>query len=240
MKHLLNNLTEQEKNSIREQHTGGMEVVTKHFSRLMNGKSGDSKPLIKKPTLLLLSVFVVSTCGLIYELVAGTLASYVLGDSVMQFSTIIGLYLFSMGVGSYLSRYFNNNLLAWFIRIEIMIAIVGGFSPTALFVLFEQVYYFRLVLYSLVFLTGVFVGLEIPLLMRILKDEFSFSDLVSEIFTFDYIGALLASLVFPLFFVPQLGLIRTALVFGLLWFGFGLALVWLWFWLLFFFGLALD
>ena len=48
MKHLLNNLTEQEKNSIREQHTGGMEVVTKNFSRLMNGKSGDSKPLIKE------------------------------------------------------------------------------------------------------------------------------------------------------------------------------------------------
>ena len=48
MKHLLNNLTEQEKNSIREQHTGGMNVVTENFSKLINAKSGDVKPLIKE------------------------------------------------------------------------------------------------------------------------------------------------------------------------------------------------
>jgi hypothetical protein len=48
MKHLLNNLTEQEKNSIREQHTGGMNVVTENFSRLINTKSGDVKPLVSE------------------------------------------------------------------------------------------------------------------------------------------------------------------------------------------------
>jgi len=35
MKHLLNNLTEDEKNSIRGQHTGGMNVVTENFSKLI-------------------------------------------------------------------------------------------------------------------------------------------------------------------------------------------------------------
>ena len=54
---------------------------------------------------LLISVFVIASCGLIYELIAGTLASYLLGDSVTQFSTIIGTYLFAMGIGSWLSRY---------------------------------------------------------------------------------------------------------------------------------------
>lgn len=169
-----------------------------------------------KPALLLLSVFVIATCGLIYELVAGTLASYVLGDSVTQFSTIIGTYLFAMGVGSYFSRYITKDLFTRFVQIELMIALLGGFSSALLFVLFEQVVYFRLILYALVFLTGLLVGLEIPLLMRMLKDKFTFSDLVSEIFTFDYIGALLASLVFPLFFVPYVGLIRTSLFFGIL------------------------
>jgi hypothetical protein len=43
MKHLLNNLTEEEKNSIREQHTGGMNVVNENFSKLINTKSGDAK-----------------------------------------------------------------------------------------------------------------------------------------------------------------------------------------------------
>ena len=49
---------------------------------------------------LLASVFVVAACGLLYELAAGALASYLLGDSVLQFSTIIGTYLFAMGIGS--------------------------------------------------------------------------------------------------------------------------------------------
>lgn len=48
MKHLLNDLTEKEKNSIREQHTGGMKVVTKNFSKLINTKSGDVKPLVNE------------------------------------------------------------------------------------------------------------------------------------------------------------------------------------------------
>ncbi|MDQ4139617.1 MAG: polyamine aminopropyltransferase, partial [Bacteroidota bacterium] len=171
---------------------------------------------IQVPVLLLFSVFVVATCGLIYELVAGTLASYLLGDSITQFSTIIGVYLFSMGIGSYLSKFFNRNLVAWFIQIEVMVALVGGFSSTLLFLLFDRVESFRLVLYLLVSLTGILVGLEIPLIMRILEGRFEFKDLVSKVFTFDYIGALLASIIFPLLLMPQLGILRTSFLFGLL------------------------
>lgn len=168
------------------------------------------------PLLLLLAVFVIATCGLIYELVAGTLASYLLGDSIMQFSTIIGVYLFAMGIGSFLSKYFNKNLLTWFVKIEFLVALIGGFSAAILFVLFPLASSFRIVLYFLVFLTGTLVGLEIPILMRILKDKVEFKELVSQVFTFDYIGALLASIIFPLVLVPYLGLIRTSLFFGIL------------------------
>ena len=94
--------------------------------------------MTKKPFLLLLSVFIIATCGLIYELIGGTLASYLLGDSVTQFSTIIGVYLFSMGLGSWLSKYFDKNLLSWFIKIEIMVGLVGGTSSTILFIVFES------------------------------------------------------------------------------------------------------
>ena len=180
----------------------------------------DSKRL---PLLLLVSVFVVATCGLIYELVAGTLASYLLGDSVTQFSTIIGTYLFAMGIGSYLSKFFNRNLIGWFIQIEILVGLVGGFSSSILFMLFEMVDSFRLILYLLVAITGILVGLEIPLLMRILEGRFEFKDLISKVFTFDYIGALLASIIFPLMLVPFLGLIKTSFLFGL--FNVGVALL---------------
>ncbi len=169
-----------------------------------------------RPALLLGSVAVIATCGLIYELLAGTLASYLLGDSVTQFSTIIGAYLFAMGIGSWLSKWLDEPLLRWFIRLEILVGLVGGLSAPLLFVLFEYVQSFRVVLYALVTLTGVLVGLEIPLLMRILEPRFAFRELVARVFTFDYIGALLASLVFPLVLVPHLGLIRTATLFGAL------------------------
>ena len=166
---------------------------------------------------LLASVFVVAACGLLYELVAGALASYVLGDSILQFSTIIGTYLFAMGVGSWLSRYFEHQLPAHFLRIELLVALIGGTLPAALFV--ANAYLagaFRPLLYGIVLLVGTLVGLEIPLVMRILKRNVALKDLVSQVLTFDYLGALAVSLAFPLVRVPQLGLVRTGLLFGLL------------------------
>jgi spermidine synthase len=162
-----------------------------------------------------LSVFLIAACGLIYELIAGTLASYVLGDSVFQFSTIIGSYLFAMGIGSYLSRYIVRGLVARFVSIELMVGLIGGFSSAILFLAFSYTHAFRLLLYVLVLLIGILVGLEIPLLMRILKARFQFRDLVAHVLTFDYLGALGASLLFPILLVPKLGLVRSALLFGL-------------------------
>lgn len=165
--------------------------------------------------ILLVSVLVVATCGLIYELLAGTLASYLLGDSVTQFSTVIGTYLFAMGVGSWLSRHVRSGEMAVFVRVEILIAALGGWSAAGLFLLFPLVGDFRVALYALVMTIGVLVGLEIPLLIRILRHRFAFRELVSNVLTYDYVGALIASLLFPLVLVPKLGMIRTGFVFGL-------------------------
>ncbi len=179
-----------------------------------------------RPWLLLLSVFAIATCGLVYELIAGTLASYLLGDSVTQFSTIIGVYLFAMGVGSWLSRFINGNLIAFFIRVEFLIALIGGCSAAVLFLVFGWAVSFRIPLYGIVFVIGTLVGMEIPILLRILEGRFAFKDLVSNVFSFDYVGALLASLLFPLVLVPHLGLVRSAFLFGLINAGVGiLALV---------------
>jgi len=163
---------------------------------------------------LLASAFVVATCGLVYELLAGTLATYLLGDSVTQFSTVIGFYLFAMGIGSWCSRYVRSGELRLFVRIELLIALLGGCSAAALFMLFPLVDHFRVALYAIVLAIGFFVGLEIPLLMRILKD-FDFREVVSTVLTFDYVGALAASLLFPLLLMPHLGMIRTGFLFGI-------------------------
>src|SRR3990167_6837339 len=83
---------------------------------------------------LLFSVFVVASCGLAYELIAGALSSYLLGDSILQFSTIIGSYLFAMGIGAHLSRYVRDeDAIARFVDIELAIGLFGGFSAAILF-----------------------------------------------------------------------------------------------------------
>jgi spermidine synthase len=168
------------------------------------------------PGLFLFSALVVATCGLVYELVAGTLASYLLGDSVTQFSTIIGAYLFAMGVGSWLSRYVRDDILGIFIQVEILVGVIGGCSAAVLFLLFSEVAHFRVALYGLVGLIGILVGLEIPLLLRLLEDRLALRDLVARVLAADYVGGLLASLLFPLLLVPRLGLIRTGFLFGII------------------------
>ena len=165
---------------------------------------------------LYINVFVVATCGLIYELLAGTLGSYLLGDSVTQFSLVIGLYLSAMGAGAWLSRRLVKGLARRFLEIELAVAVVGGLSAPVLFIAFGSTDSFQFVLLAFVFAIGTLVGLEIPLIMRILEGTVSFKDLVSRVLTFDYVGALAAAIMFPLVFVPRLGLVRTSLLMGVL------------------------
>jgi spermidine synthase len=134
---------------------------------------------------LLAAVLLIATCGLVYELVAGALASYLLGDSVTQFSTVIGAYLFAMGIGSWLSRFITRALVRQFVVVQVLIALVGGLSSAILFFAFGWTEVFRPILYALVVVVGTLVGLEIPLLMRILRDRFEFKDVVAHVLTFD-------------------------------------------------------
>jgi spermidine synthase len=165
--------------------------------------------------LLYVNVLLLATCGLVYELLAGTLGSYLLGDSVTQFSLVIGLYLSAMGFGAWLSKHLEGNLARRFIELELAVALVGGLSAPVLFVAFAEVQNFQFVLLGFVFAIGALVGLELPLLMRIVQAQVAFKDLVSHVLTFDYAGALFASLLFPLVLVPKLGLMRTSLCVGI-------------------------
>jgi spermidine synthase len=162
----------------------------------MRDDSMNRAPLV----LLYLNVLIIATCGLVYELLAGTLASYLLGDSVTQFSLVIGLYLSAMGVGAWLSSFVTNRVARCFIEVELGVALLGGLSAPLLFAAYAWGGTFQIVLYGLVFAIGTLVGLELPLLMRILREQLDFENLVSRVLTFDYIGAL----------------IRTSLICGLI------------------------
>ena len=164
--------------------------------------------------ILLLSVFVLAVCGLVYELIAGSLSSYLLGDSITQFSLVIGLFLTAMGVGSYLSRFFTQDLLPWFVAIEVAVGVVGGFTPLAGFTTFAYTELYVPTLFTLVFIVGALIGMEIPLMVRILQGAGSLRINVANVLAVDYIGAFAASILFPFALLPHLGLVRAGLLMG--------------------------
>ena len=169
--------------------------------------------------VLILSVLIVASCGLGYELISSALASYLLGDSILQFSSVIGCYLFAMGIGSWLSKYVkDDDVLNRFIDVELAVALLGGVSAAVLFLVFAWLSApFRAALYVGVFIIGLMVGMEIPLVMRVFNQrKAEFREIVSRVLTFDYLGALAVSLIFPLLLAPTLGLLRTGFLFGML------------------------
>ena len=165
---------------------------------------------------LLFSTFVIAICGLVYELLVGTLSSYLLGDSVYQFSLVIGLFMSSMGIGAWLSRFIQKELPKQFIRLQLLVGLLGGVSAPLLFFAFAVLGNYTPLLFLVVILLGSMLGIEIPLVIRILKEHFSLKTNVSNVFTADYIGALIAALLFPLVLVPQLGLMQSGFLIGLL------------------------
>ena len=174
--------------------------------------------------LLLFSILVVSMCGIVYELIIGAIASYLLGNSVLQFSLTVGVFMFAMGIGSLLSRYLGNDHVRYFVSVEIAIALVGGISGIALFMAFPFArVLFEFVMYGFILVIGILVGLEIPVLTTLLARGQSTKRSISEVLTLDYIGALLGSMLFPLVLLPALGPIRTSFAIGLM--NIGVALV---------------
>jgi spermidine synthase len=166
--------------------------------------------------LLLVNIFVVATCGLVYELLAGTLASYLYGNAVVQFSVVIGVYLSALGLGAWVSRLLGKDLARRFVEVELAVALAGGLSAPLLLFGFRHAALFRVLLVADLLVVGVLVGIELPLLMRLLKEELAFKEVVARALALDYAGALVASILFPLVLVPALGLVRTSALCGLL------------------------
>ena len=164
---------------------------------------------------LLAATFAVAVAGLVYELIAGAVSSYLLGDSVTQFSLVIGVFMTSMGIGAWASRYVEGAEQG-FTSSQILLGIVGGFSAPMLFLAYGYLDGLHAILFSIVIAIGALSGLEIPLITRILTERNAMDHTLSSVLTADYAGALVAAVAFPLLVVPQLGLMAASLVFGLL------------------------
>ena len=171
----------------------------------------------QQSSVLLLSILVVALCGIVYELIIGTVSSYLLGNSVYQFSITIGVFMFAMGVGSLISKYFDDQYVRNFIIIEVLIALVGGVCSIVLFMAFpfaREMY--EVVMYSLIMIIGALVGMEIPILTTLLAKKCAMKDSIANVMSLDYLGALIGSVAFPLLLLPSLGLVQSSFAIGLI------------------------
>lgn len=165
--------------------------------------------------LLMFTTLIISGCSIVYELLISAVGSYLLGDSIKQFSITIGLYMCAMGFGSHLSKYVKKNLFDFFIFVEISVGILGGISSLVLFLSNVYIASSELIMYVQIILIGTLVGLEIPILTRIIEENCdNLRVTLSNVFSFDYIGGLIGSLAFPLFLLPKLGYFSTSFLVG--------------------------
>lgn len=163
---------------------------------------------------LVVATLLMAISGLVYELLAGALSSYLLGDSTTQFSLVIGCFLSCMGLGSWISRFIKRHHLAWLIAIEIAVGIIGGSIAICGFAAFAYTSLYQVVLLGMTGVVGILVGLEIPVVMEVLKRSDRRQANIANVLSADYVGALVASLLFPFLLVPHLGLNKSGLVAG--------------------------
>ena len=171
----------------------------------------------KKYRLLMLTTLIISGCSMCYELIISAVSSYLLGNSTLQYSITIGLYMAALGLGSYISKYFKKNLFNVFATIELSIGVVGGVSSLLLFLSNIYISNYAVVMYLEIIVIGTLAGAEIPIMTRIIEeDENDLSVTLSSIFSFDYIGGLIGAITFPLLMLPKLGYFATSFLCGFL------------------------
>lgn len=183
----------------------------------MTTEHADSGQSVTQAQFVLLagSIFIIAACSLVYELLISSLSTYLLGSSVIHYSLTIGLFLFFMGVGAWLAQSIREHLVATFIAIEIGIGAAGGLSALVLYGVYAWTEFYYPAMLVVIGVIGILVGMELPLLTRILEARSGLRRGISQVLTFDYLGALVASLLFPFVLLPYLGHLLTASAVGL-------------------------
>ena len=114
--------------------------------------------------ILAVTMFVTGFTGFVFECILSTVATYVLGNSVEQFSVTIGLMLACMGLGSFAQQYVRaSRPVLPFVCVELLLVMVGGFAPVAMYAAFGFFeHHFQLIQYVIAggigFLSGVPLG----------------------------------------------------------------------------------
>jgi len=165
-------------------------------------------------TVLKVALFATGLSGIVSEYTLSTLATYFLGDSVFQWSMIVSVMLFSMGLGSRLSKKIETNLLERFVLIEFGLSCIA--SNVTLIVYSVYAFYGQtaIVIYLLCIIIGLFIGMEIPIVIRLNEQFQSLKVNISSALENDYYGSLAGGVFFAFVGLPYLGLTYTPPILG--------------------------
>ncbi len=164
--------------------------------------------------LLLAAVFLCAACGLVYELALVTLGQYLVGGTVYQTSLVLGVFVCSMGLGSFASKPLLPRAAAGFALVELALALTGGLSVLALYAAYSWLDLYTPALIATSVVVGGLIGAEIPLLMSLLQRirAQDAGEAAADLFAVDYVGALAGGLAFPFLLLPLFGQVRGAVV----------------------------
>ncbi len=184
------------------------------FEETDNSQKLDAKSA-RQSYILKLALFATGLAGIVAEYILSTLATYFLGDSVFQWTMVLSLMLFAMGLGSRISKHIDDHLLEKFIISEFVLSILSAFSASLTYIGAAHTDYLFLLIYSMSIGIGLLIGMEIPLVMRINNSYEALKVNISSVMEKDYYGSLIGGLFFAFVGVPYLGLTYTPFVLGI-------------------------
>ena len=164
---------------------------------------------------LFVVTIIVASCSMIYELVLAQCMSILYGASTIRFSLTIGLFLFSLGMGTLayerVSRRFAKD--DFFIYLEIVLSCFGSSAPilimyTSSFKLGQMDIGFYIAHFWIIVI-GVLTGMEIPSLLdkgEVLKKV---NNQTFVILALDFLGTFLGVGIFLFLLYPKLGIFHA-------------------------------
>lgn len=163
---------------------------------------------------------IVACCSILYELLLAQSLATTMGNTALRYNITIGLYIAAMGVGALLyKKIIKRDIFEEFIKVELLLSLVGGISPVAVLI-FDYVFYkiasvtemsffswwlqwpLFMLNHFLIILIGFLSGLELPLLIEIGKKIGSKNG--GSVLGFDYLGTLVGAIFFPIVILPAL------------------------------------
>jgi spermidine synthase len=156
--------------------------------------------------LLAFCMFSTGASGLVNEYVLATLTTYILGNSIEQFSIVIASMMLMMGVSGFVqTKMSNDNLIGKFVTLEASMAIICAFAPLAIYWTYANLTdHFLIIHYFFVLLVGFLIGFEIPLVMRIIEqNKVSLKTNLSLVYAMDYIGAFIGAILWVKFLLKN-------------------------------------